>query len=164
MSSVRSHDSSRQRIAPAEIVLVNWPLRDQKIASIATALALLGTATGAGWLSGQSMVGIIAGVAMFVATWRWWIPVTYGFGPAGVSQVILGRIFRQPWGSIARYETLERGVRLLSDTDDATISTFRGRYVAWRDRRDALLILLEFYLGNRSTDSRWSRSGNSRGQ
>jgi len=162
MSSVRSHDSARQRVAPVDIVLTNWPLRDQKIACCAAALAFVGISIGVGWLAGHWGVSVGAGIALFVSTWRWWIPVTFGFGPAGINQTILGRTFRKPWAAVVRYDKLARGVLLLPDADGAPVATLRGRYVAWHDRRDELLTLLDFYLAPRASDSRWQRSTNNR--
>lgn len=164
MSSVRSHDSARQRVAPADIVLVNWPLRDQPIASLAAAAAFVAIAWGVGHLAEQPWVGSAAGVALFASTWRWWVPVTFGFGPAGVTQSIFGRSFRKPWAAVVRYERLARGVLLLPDAEGAPASSLRGRYVAWLNRRDELVTLLEFYVGARSQDSRWLRSSAARPQ
>lgn len=162
MSSVHSHDSTRQRVAPADITLTNWPLRDQMLPSILLAVALVGLACGVSWVASDARVGGAAGAALFVATWRWWIPVAFTFNPAGISQTMLGRTSRKPWSAVACYRKLARGVLLLPDADDSAAATFRGRYVAWRDRRDDLLGLLEFYVGQRAGDSRSYRSTKSR--
>ena len=70
MSSVRSHDSARQRVAPTDIVLVNWPLRDQPLASLAAAGAFVAIAYGVGRLADQTGVDFAAGIALFASTWR----------------------------------------------------------------------------------------------
>lgn len=161
MSSVRSPSSGRSRVAPADLTLVNWPVRDQPVSAAVLALALLAGAAAVGWWGPHPIAGVAAAAAFWLATWRWWVPVTFVFGPAGVTQTILGRSTRQPWPTVASFDRLEYGVMLLPDTEDST-AAFRGRYVAWRDQRDALLVLLDFYIGQRGGDSRTHRSTKTR--
>lgn len=158
MSSVRSHDSARLRVAPADLVLKNWPLRDRKRVAWPLALGLTALAALTQAMTGRWEAGFAAAVVLVASTWRWWIPVTFLLGPAGVQERVLGRTTRRPWASFARYEILSEGVVLCPEADDSPAATIRGRYVAWLDRRDELLAVLDFYLVSRRTDSYSARS------
>lgn len=146
------------RVAPEDLTLTNWPLRDDKLAALGLAAALVGLSIAVGWYVERAGAGAAAAAALFAATWRWWTPVRFVFGPSGVAQTRFGRTRRRPWTTIQSFQTLDYGVLLLPEPADPPIAALRGVYVAWGDRRAELLTLLDFYVGVRSSDSRVQRS------
>src|SRR5688572_21893241 len=101
-SSIRPpRDSSmRIRVAPEEVILASWPLRQQPLSSLAM-FAVAGATSGlVGWAAGQWLVGMVAGLALATTLWRTWLPVRYIINGRGVTQVIFGRQRLIPWNSI----------------------------------------------------------------
>ena len=137
----------RIRVAPEEVTLDNWPLRQQPI----TSLAALALATAAsclvGWAATHWAVGAIAATALAITLWRTWLPVRYEIGGGGVTQVLFGRWRRRiPWTAIVQFQVLTDGVLLLPDAAVTPLSPLRGLYLPWGRQRDAVLANLDYYM------------------
>lgn len=135
------------RVAPPDLRLVNWPLRDEGWRAWGLLTVLAAAATAVGWKLTSLPAGLLAGTALAVAAWRLWIPVTWELGYSGITETVLGRSVRIPWTSIAGWREYRAGVLLLPEADAAPILALRGRFVAWRSQRAELLALLEHYVG-----------------
>lgn len=135
------------RVAPPDLRLVNWPLRDEGWRAWGLLTVLAAAATAVGWKLTNLPAGLLAGTALAVAAWRLWIPVTWELGYSGITETVLGRSVRIPWTSIAGWREYRTGVLLLPEADAAPILALRGRFVAWRNQRAELLALLEHYVG-----------------
>ena len=153
MSSARSPDSvTKLRIAPSDLRLVNWPLRDAKLASVLAVALITIVSVGATKLSGSVAMGVLTGLALAAALWRMWIPVTFEFSASGIVETIGRRRTRTSWSIIQSCEIRRSGV-VLHFGDGESLKAPRGRYIRWNRRRRELLAILEHYLGPRSATS-----------
>lgn len=147
-SSIRSTNEAvlRPRPIPDEVLLVDWPLRDEPMGS-SLALAL---AAGAGWLAvwatGSAVMGVVIVVLLGATLWRTWLPVRYKIGAGGVVQSVLGWERRIAWLEIGRYELQADGVIFFRDAEAAPLAALNGVYVRWGNQREKVLAVLEFYL------------------
>ena len=140
----------RGRVAPAEVTVVDWPVRDQPLgASLALALAA-GAVWLADWATGNGLAGVVLGVLLAVTLWRTWLPVKYQLGGGGVEQKVLGFSRRMAWGSIRNYEVRGDGLLLFFDAELSKLSPLRGVYIRWGGQREAVLANLEYYLPGRA--------------
>ena len=137
----------RIRVAPEEVRLTDWPLRQRPFSSF-VALALVGGASWlVGWAAQRWEVGAVAALVMAVTLWRTWLPVRYEIGGGGIVQVLFGRWRRRiPWTAILQYEIRSDGVLLLPDAVSTPLSPLRGLYLHWGDQREELLANLDYYL------------------
>jgi hypothetical protein len=159
-SSVRSaRDSSlRIRVAPPDVTIDDWPLRDRPLASslvmtIAAAIVWLAV-----WATGSVAAGILAGVSMAIITWRTWLPARYEIGGSGITQSVWGWRRRIPWSAIRRCEIRNDGVLLLPDEIPTPLGPLRGLYLHWGGRREPIVAQLEYHLPS-WTNSRDSARG-----
>jgi hypothetical protein len=151
MSSKGSHDSTVQIGSPPEDVrLTNWPLRYEPISAWSTIAATLLVAAIVGNLSQSVLMGFISLAVLNVALWRLWVPVSFELGRKGVVQTVLGRARRISWSMIAGYDIRRHGVLLLADADSSPLAAARGLFIRWGTQRDALLKIVEYYLGQRN--------------
>lgn len=131
-------------IAPEDVVVWNWPLRDERLQSwivLAIAVALVALVV-AVWR--DPLFTVLAAVALAVALWRLWLPVKWELGLAGVTQTALGIRRRIAWMSIARFTLADEGVWLYADRQP---SPFRGVYIAYNGQRERITACVEYYLG-----------------
>lgn len=146
--SVRNSGESglRIRVAPEDVALIDWPLRQQPVRSlVALAAAALGVWL-SGWMTGSPwLAGAVAG-ALAVTLWRTWLPVSYELGGSGIVQSVLGWRRRIPWTAIKNYEMDEEGVLLLPDPVAAPLSPLRGLFLRWGERRSEVIAHLDYYL------------------
>jgi hypothetical protein len=150
-SSVELERESTQRIrvVPAEVTLAVWPLRQEPLGSLLV-LAIGGAVSWLlAWSLAQPSVGLVAGGALLITTWRTWIPVTYEMGLSGVTQSVLGRRRRISWPAIRGYRIYSRGVLLLADESAPPLMPLRGLYIPWLGEHDKVLATLEYYLPGR---------------
>jgi hypothetical protein len=147
-SSIRSTPeiTLRPRPIPEEVVLWNWPLRDEPLA----ASLLLTLAAGAGWLTiwatASPWLGAIIVSLLAITLWRTILPVRFELGSQGIVQTVLGWQRRTSWLQIARFELLPHGVIFCFQSEASPLATLTALYMRWRDQRDQVLAILDFYL------------------
>jgi hypothetical protein len=137
----------RIRVAPEEVSLVDWPLRQRPVRSL-FALALAG---GLSWLVGWGTMrweaGVFAAAALAITLWRTWLPVQFDINSGGIAHTILGRWKRRiPWSAIQAYDIRTDGVLLVPDAVITPLSPLRGLYLHWGNQREAVLANLEYYV------------------
>lgn len=136
----------RIRVAPEEITLSSWGLRDLGWYGWANLLLAAAGAYGAGWLTGWPWAGWVVWGLLFGALWRFWLPIRFELGPHGIEQTVLGRGTKIPWTAIRRYEVRPRGVLLFADAMQMPLSPLRALYLPWSGQREQVLAHLEYYL------------------
>jgi len=141
-----------QPLAPEDVVVWNWPLRDEGLKSwamLATAVALV-AAVWSIWR--DAPFTILAATALALSLWRLWLPVKWELGLTGVTQTALGLRRRIPWMAIARFEYAPAGVWLFSDREE---SSLRGVFIGYGGQRERVTACIDYYLGTwtSSTDS-----------
>ena len=135
----------RIRVAPEEVTLAVWPLRQRPVSS----LAAVAIAAGVSWLVGSSWqpwAGAVAAAIFAVTLWRMWLPVRYEIGVSGVTQIVLGLRRRIPWPAIRNYVVYADGVLLVPDAEVRPVSPLRGLFLPWLDRREKVLANVEYYV------------------
>jgi hypothetical protein len=141
--------AQRVRVAPEEVTLFVWPLRQQPLGSLAALAAAAGMSWLVGWSLAQPWWGAAAAGGLAVALWRTWLPVTFEIGVAGVTQVILGRRRRIGWPAIRGWQVRGGGVLLVPDVRVTPLAPLRGLYLPWLNQRDKVLANVEYYLAGR---------------
>ena len=108
---------------------------------------LLGiSATAAGWMARSALMGGLCFVALALAAWRLWIPVTFEFRSKGILYSVFGRTRQIPWTRVARYEVRPRGLLLYADHAPPPLAALRSLFISWRGERTAILEAVEFYM------------------
>lgn len=131
---------------PRSVRVINSPLRDDTIRAATGILVLVLAATMAGFVAQSGPMGGLCFVALGIAGWRLWAPITYDLTSRGVIYSILRRTRRIPWAQIARFEERERGLLLFTDEE----ATVRGRiFIRWNGQRGAILDVVGFYMRQR---------------
>lgn len=134
----------RQLLAPEDIVVWNWPLRDEGLRSwvLLAAAIMLTVLVWAIW--GNPGFALFACGMFALALWRLWLPVKWELGLTGVTMVVLGFRRRIPWLSIARFELRDDGVWLFADREAAPQ---RGTFIGYAGERQRVRACIEYYLG-----------------
>ena len=152
-SSVQPREpAQRVRVAPEEVTLHVWPLRQQPLASLLALALAAGASWLLGWASGRPWWGVLAVAGLLVTLWRTWLPVSYELGVSGITQRALGRQRRIAWPAIRGYQVRGNGVLLVPDAQIAPLAPLRGLYLPWLDQREREQVLasLEYHLAGRS--------------
>ncbi len=141
--------ANRLKVAPHDIVLSQWPLRDGSISAWSFAAICVLVALLAGYRTGNSAAGAACFSVLAVTSWRLWIPVQFVVGANGVTQSFFGRERRTPWNCFESFVIRTRGVVLLPVNVKSALLPPRGLQILWNGRRDELISLLQFYIGDR---------------
>lgn len=108
-------------------------------------------AAGAGVVAESGTMGGASFVALAIAAWRLWVPVTFEFRSRGVIYRVLGRSRQIPWTQIARYEVRPRGLLLLAEDDTSPVALLRSLFVSWNGQQAAILEVVVFYMTPRGS-------------
>jgi len=158
-SRLPSHSGGglRIRVAPEEVSLTDWPLRQRPLGSLLALAAAGGLSWLVGWAATRWEVGAVVAAALAVTLWRTWLPVRFEINSGGIAQVLFGRWKRRiPWSAIQAYDIRSDGVLLVPDVVITPLSPLRGLYLHWGDQRDAVLANLEYYVHGWRAASRHS--------
>jgi hypothetical protein len=154
-SSPRAAPTVRQTLAPDDVVVWNWPLRDEGLRSWALLIGAV-ILTALVWVIWRSAAFALFTYAMLaLALWRLWLPVKWELGLTGVTMVVLGFRRRIPWLSIARFEMRDDGVWLFADRE---ASSQRGTFIAYAGEREKVTACIEYYLGTWTAATESTRS------
>lgn len=153
-SSIRpTRDSQvRLRVAPEEVTVADWGLRDRPLGSSVAATVAAGVSWFAAWGTGNLLAGLLVGAALTIILWRTWLPVRYQLGGSGVAQSVFGWRRQIPWTAIQSYEVKGSGVLLLADAGHSPLGPLRGFFVPWGGHRELVLAQVGFYLPNSNGD------------
>ncbi|HMC09838.1 MAG TPA: hypothetical protein VKH44_01055 [Pirellulaceae bacterium] len=134
------------RVAPAEVTIVDWPLRDRPVGSSLALSLAAGASWLAVWATENAAAGGVVAALLAVTLWRTWLPVQYQLGADGVTQSVLGWRRRLAWTAIWHVDTRSDGVVLLPDATPTPLGPLRGVYLHWGGQREAVMANLDFYL------------------
>ena len=147
VSSTTASSSARtDETGPLQLQLVNWPLRDQPRRSVGMILLLVLVSILTGQASESLSMGLLAGSAALVASWRYWLPVTYEIGPYGIRQLVFKRVRRLSWRQVGRIEIRNQGIRFLPDHDPAQLANLRGLYIYHPGQEETLKHVVNYYM------------------
>jgi hypothetical protein len=133
-------------VAPPDITIVSWPMRDQPFASAIVFAIAVGASIGAGFIAGSVVVGLLSAAALLVALRHWWLAAEFHLNELGVKRTLWGRSRRTPWREIAGYQLRREGVALLVDGDTSPIAMLRCMYIPYLARRETIVALVEYNL------------------
>jgi hypothetical protein len=134
------------RVAPEEITLWHWPLRDRRLGAwIALAVPLI-TGLFIAWRFDQWWAGVIVGLIGYATIWRTWLPVQITLSSTGIKERCLGFERRISWTAIHSYEVRRHGVLLFPDERLTRVAPLRGLYLHWGSHRAEVLEVVEYYL------------------
>lgn len=138
---------------PREVVVWNWPLRDEPIkCGLVLIVVFLTIALVAGLTSSLAMI-LLASVGIAITLWQMWLPVKWELGLSGVSQSVLGYRRKVAWISIARYEMTSDGVWLFAKADR---SPFHAAFIAYGNRQSEIQACVLYYLSAWTTNAQFS--------
>lgn len=147
MSSVKSAvvNSPRAGVIPG-VRATQWPLRDEPL----HAMLGLGCCAAAGafcmLLSHSVLMGLLAMLALTLAVWKLWVPVTVELRPLGIMLTIWQyRRWWLPWRDIDHVELWQRGVVIRPRTRSERAGVARALYMPWSRDREALVAFLQEY-------------------
>jgi hypothetical protein len=150
--------SLRIRVAPEEVTVRFWGLRDEPLGTWLRVIIGGGASAVAGNFLGHEGWGWGTMALILVTLWRNLLPLRFEIGPHGITQAVLGRRTRILWTSILNYQVLSRGVVLLPDANVTPLSPLRGMYLPWVNQKEQVLANIEYYLaswaGSQTTASR----------
>jgi hypothetical protein len=124
----------------------SWPLRENPLIGMLALAGLVGAGMYVYWATGRMHLAIGAALALAVAGWRFFVPVTFELNSEGVHQWFLGRHRRIPWTEVRRHRVFRSGTLLLPYERDAPIDVLHGLFLPWGRRREEILAQLRYYL------------------
>lgn len=150
MPSTTRHQPNSQILSPpANLRLVNWPLRDDGVYAWTFVLFVVGLAVAAGVIARSSATVLLSLAIMSIAMWRMWVPVIFEFGPRGVHQTVFRSKRRIAWSAVRRCTIRKRGVLLLFSDDPSPLANALGLYIRWGEHKEQLLTIIRYYTGGR---------------
>jgi len=146
--SVKSASPLRIRVAPEEVTVRFWGLRDQPLGTWFCIILGAAVSLAVGSFLGNEWYGWGMLVLVLITLWRTWIPLRFEIGPPGITQIVLGRRTRILWTSILNYRLYSRGVLLLPDAAVTPLSPLRGLFLPWGSQRERVVANIEYYLAS----------------
>jgi len=152
MSSKQRVVLTTQPLAPEDVVVWTWPLRDEGVQAWIVALVALAAVVAVWSIWDDLAFTAVAGATFAIALWRLWLPVKWELGLTGVTLVVLGFRRRIPWMTVARFDLAQDGVWLYADRE---ASPYRGTFIAYGSQRERIIACVNYYLGTwtAATDS-----------
>jgi len=147
-STTRAQQNSRIS-PPANVRLVNWPVRDDGAHAWTFVALVVAVAVGFGFVARSTGVGLLSLAAMSLAMWRMWVPVVFEFGPRGIHQRVFRTKRRIAWSVVKRCTVRKRGVTLLFFEDSSPLADALGLYIRWGKNKEELLDMIRYYTGSR---------------
>ena len=147
----------RIRVAPEDLVLNIWGLRDLGWFGWLNLILAMAVSYGVSWLTGWPAAGAGVLIVLVLTLWRFWLPMRFELGSQGITQSVLGRTSRIPWTVIRNYQVRTRGVLLYPDAVLTPLSPMRGLYLPWGRHKEHVLSHVEYYL------STWTQAERSTG-
>lgn len=129
-----------------------WPLVDRPWSTLLLAALLIATAMVVDSVLGQWYWTLAATVAIGVAMWRFFLPITFEVTLRGLKQESIFQTARTAWADIRAVRKCTRGVLLLSGEDDRPLAALRGLFLPWGPHRTELLQLVSLYLTGEDYD------------
>ena len=123
-----------------------WPVRDNFLAGALAIFGLIGAGAFVYWQTDKLHLAIGAAAVLVVASWRFFVPVTFELNAEGVHQWIWGRHRRIPWSEIRRHQVFSSGVLLLPYEEGSPIEIMQGVFLPWGLRRDEVMAQIRYYL------------------
>ncbi|MBW3595756.1 MAG: hypothetical protein KY475_00610 [Planctomycetes bacterium] len=159
MTALPTRDTPFYLLTPPQNVRVmNWALRDDPWRAIPAVILGLTAAIGAGVVSQNVWAGLLASLAVAISLWRTWLPIAYEFDPRGVTQIALRRRRLISWLALGDYHFTPRGVLLYPRGELNWWNAAAGLFVLWSGRQEAIVQIVEYYLGSRLLLEESSRS------
>lgn len=147
MSSNSAHVSSAWADEPPPLVRWRrWPLRDNFLLGALALVGLVAAGMLVYWQTDRLYLAIGAALVIAVATWRFFVPVTFELNAEGVHQWVFGRHRRIPWSEIRQHQIFSSGVLLLPYEHGSPIEVMQGLFLPWGMRRDEILAQIRYYL------------------
>ena len=135
---------SRQPLAPEDVVVWNWPLRDEGLKSWAILIAAIAITALVWAIWANAAFALFTYAMLALALWRLWLPVKWELGLTGITMVVLSFRRRIPWLAVARFELRDDGVWLFADRE---ASSQRGTFIAYGGQKERVRDCIEYYLG-----------------
>ena len=136
-----------------ELDLWNWPLIDSGWRAVPIVVGTAAVAVVAGKTSHSLAMGLLTGVVLMMAMWRFWLPIRYYVRGRGIIENCLGRRRLIPWRAIAECRLRKRGVVLLFRNEDLLFDGCGAKFIDGRDQRDRLVEVINFYRQPDSTST-----------
>lgn len=128
----------------------SWPLRESLWRSLGVAAGLCALAALVAVMTGSLVLTLLAVLAMLVALWRFFLPVTFEVNEHGVEQSLLSRAHRLPWQAIGHGRLCRGGVLLVPRGQRSEMAPFNSLYVPWNGHRDQVLMFVAHFLNQRA--------------
>jgi hypothetical protein len=128
-----------------EVQVRNWPLVDGGWRSVIVIVLIVITIVGAAQISHSLPMGLLAGVAIVAAMYRFWLPARYSLRSRGVEEHFAGRVTRVPWRNVRSCEIKSRGVLLRLQRSDVGMGRDVAFFIEWHDQREDVLEAIDFY-------------------
>lgn len=141
----------RIRVAPEEVTVHYWGLRDNPLGTWLRIVIGIGAAAVVGKFLGNEWWGWGALTLALITLWRNLLPLRFEMGPPGIVQVVLGRRTRILWTSILNYQVYSSGVLLLPDAVVVPLSPLRGIFIPWGLQKERILANIDYYLASWTT-------------
>ena len=142
------HSPLRIRVAPEEVTVRYWGLRDDPLGTWLRVILGAGASAAVGKFLGNEAWGWGTLALILITLWRSMIPLRFEISPHGITQIVLGRRTRILWTSILNYQVHSRGVLLLPDAAVTPLSPLRGLFLPWGSHKERVLANIEYYLAS----------------
>lgn len=132
--------------APAPVEFTTWPVRDEGLRAVpmlsVMLVVLVAVVIVAGWLA-----ACVAALVLFLAAWRFFLPVRVEIKETGVFQTVLGHRRRIAWETVGHCDVCRHGILLTPDRrHTGPLEALRGIYIDWGSRQEEVLPAVLFHL------------------
>lgn len=147
--------TSTQPLAAEDVVVWNWPLRDEGLQSWVILVGTTGLVAAVWAIWNDLWFTLLTCATLAVVLWRLWLPVKWELGLTGVTLTVLGFRRRIPWMAVARFDFATDGVWLYADREG---SPQRGTFIAYAGQRERIIACVNYYLGTWTAASESTQS------
>ena len=133
-------------VVPNPVRLAQWPLRHEPRTACSILLVSLGIGLLTTTVTESPLLGLSCLLVLWIAAWRFWIPIHYELGPAGITQRVLWQQVLIPWSYFVRFEENGDFVVLMRDTELNPWTSIRAVHLYVKNERESVLAVFNYYL------------------
>ena len=121
-----------QAAIPArEVVVGYWGPRDEPWRGYGTLAACAALGAAAGYVADSLAMGLLSAMALALAMWKCWLPISVRLSPSGITVSCLRVRRTTPWRDVGRVEQCPGGVLLWGKTPTARFTRRPRLYLPW---------------------------------
>jgi hypothetical protein len=126
----------------------SWPLVDYPRWSWVAPVGVLAVGCFVWQIGGDALLAVMVAVALCVALWQYFLPVTFEICSLGIRRYALRRMRLVPWQDIGSYQLRLTGIVFFRSPRPIALEILRSLFVPYPNDEDEMIVAVRHYLSH----------------